>query len=71
MTDQSKPKVKATQNPAKVAADEAERIRLQRAADETRPEVRFISEGVRAEIEQRGEALDPITGRTLTKDDLK
>jgi hypothetical protein len=31
----------------------------------------FISEGVRVEIEQYGEATDPFTGKTLTKADLK
>ena len=31
----------------------------------------FVSEGVRAEIEQYGQAIDPFTGKTLTKADLK
>jgi len=31
----------------------------------------FISEGVRVEIEQYGQATDPFTGKTLTKADLK
>lgn len=31
----------------------------------------FISEGVRNDIEQYGQTIDPNTGRTLTKDDLK
>lgn len=30
----------------------------------------FISEGVRVEIEQNGKALDPVTGKFVTKDDL-
>jgi hypothetical protein len=30
----------------------------------------FISEGVREEIERTGEAVDPATGRKLTKSDL-
>jgi len=31
----------------------------------------FISEGTRVEIEQYGQAIDPFTGKTLTKADLK
>ena len=31
----------------------------------------FISEGVRADIEQYGEVIDPNTGKTLTRNDLK
>ena len=31
----------------------------------------FISEGVRATIEDYGEAIDPFTGKTLTRKDLK
>jgi len=35
------------------------------------PEPRpFISEGVRADIEMHGQALDPATGRILTRKDL-
>jgi hypothetical protein len=30
----------------------------------------FLSEGVRSEIEMHGVALDPVTGQTLTRDDL-
>lgn len=33
--------------------------------------VRFgLCEGTREEIERTGEAVDPFTGRTLTRDDL-
>jgi hypothetical protein len=34
------------------------------------PERPFISEGVRDEIERTGQALDPATGRVLTREDL-
>lgn len=30
-----------------------------------------MSEGTREEIERTGKSVDPFTGRTLTKDDLK
>jgi len=36
---------------------------------ETRP-TRFISEGMRDDIERFGKTLDPFTGQPLTKDDL-
>jgi transcriptional regulator with XRE-family HTH domain len=32
--------------------------------------VSYISEGVRADIENTGRAVDPLTGRVLTRDDL-
>jgi hypothetical protein len=30
-----------------------------------------ISEGIRDQLEREGKAVDPFTGKTLTKDDLK
>lgn len=30
----------------------------------------FISEGLRQEVERLGEAVDPLTGKTVTKADL-
>lgn len=51
----------AGQKPARTKSEEPAE------APEPRP---FISEGVRAEIEQRGQAVDPATGRVLTRKDL-
>jgi hypothetical protein len=35
----------------------------------TKPQ-RFISEGVRVDIMEHGSTIDPLTGDTLTRDDL-
>lgn len=57
---QKKESVTATPRPAR-----AERDRLP-VASESKPDApEFVSEGVRQDVEQHGQAVDPLTGRVL------